>query len=96
MSGQGARFSIGQLGARLVDRHLIVAGIELDQHGSGIDELVVFDCHPCDRAAYPRGDLRDVRVHLRIVGRDAAGGEEQPETDTREREDHHPDPQTDA
>ena len=46
LRGGRRRLGVGQLGARLVDRHLVVARIELDEHGAGFDRLVVVDVHP--------------------------------------------------
>ena len=68
----GGGFGVGQLGARLVDRDLVVARIELDQHRAGLDQLVVVDRDLGHRAADARGNLRHVRINLRIVGRFAA------------------------
>ena len=67
-----ARFGIGQLGPRLVHGDLIVARIELHEHGAGFDQLVVRDRHLQHRAADARRHRRHVRIHLRIVGRLAA------------------------
>ena len=36
-------FGVGELGARLVDRDLVVARIDLDEHRAGFDQLVVLD-----------------------------------------------------
>ena len=71
---------------RLIDRHLIVARIELHEHRAGFDALVVFDRHAQHRAADARRDLRHVRIHLRIVGRLASGGDDQPDDDADDRE----------
>ena len=65
-------FGVGQLGARLVDGDLIVARIDLDEHGAGFDLLVVVDRHaaaPCRRRAprsasraHPPAHRRSIRV----------------------------------
>jgi hypothetical protein len=87
---------VGELRARLVDRHLVVARIELDQRRAGLDDLIVVDRDARHRAADARRDLRDERIHLRIVGRLAARGEPQPDADAGEREEDRADPQKDA
>jgi hypothetical protein len=78
LRGQGASFGVRELRARLVDRHLVIARIELDEDVPGFDELVVVDGDARDGAADARRDLRDARIQLRIVGRLAAGGEVEP------------------
>jgi hypothetical protein len=74
-------FGIGQLGARLLEGHLVVARIDLDEHVAGVDLLVVGDRHPKDGAADTRGNLRHVRIHLGIVGRLAPRGDPVPDRD---------------
>ena len=88
LRGERRGFGVGELGARLVDRHLVVARIELDEHRAGFDELVVVDGDARDGAADARRDLRDVRVHLRIVGRLAAGGQPEPDADADDDDEH--------
>ena len=85
LGGNRVRFGIGQLGARLLEGHLIVARIDLDEHVAGVDLLVVGDRHPKDRAADTRGDLRHMRIHLRIVGRLAPRGDPVPDRRRRRR-----------
>jgi hypothetical protein len=63
----GARLRQLRLGA--VERHLVIARIDFDQHRAGTDGVVVVDQYLDNRARHPRGDLRDVPVDLRIVGR---------------------------
>ena len=60
LRGEPPRFGVGQLGARRVDRDLVVARIDLDQHGARLDQLVVDDgdlAAPCRRRA-PRSASR--------------------------------------
>ena len=63
------RFGVGELGARRVERDLVVARIDLDEHGARLDLLVVVDRHAQHRAADARRNRRHMRIHLRIVGR---------------------------
>ena len=59
----------------------IVARIELHEHGARLDPLVVVDGNLRDGAADARRDLCDRRIHLRIVGRFAPGGQPEPHAD---------------
>ena len=92
----GVRFRVGELGARLVDGDLIVARVELDQQRARFDELVVVDGDRRHGAADARGDLRDVRVHLRIVRAFAAGGGPGPDAGAEDEEQHGADDQANA
>ena len=56
------------LDIRVVDGDLVVAWVDLDQHRTGVHDLVVVDGHAKDGSADARGNLRHVRIHLRIVG----------------------------
>ena len=55
--------------AARVERDLVIARIDLDQHGAGLDLLVVDDRDAQHRAAHARRHRRHVRIDLRIVGR---------------------------
>jgi hypothetical protein len=59
---------IGQFRTGFINRHLVVARIELDEHGAGFDELVLLHSDLHHRPADASRDLRDVPVNLRIVG----------------------------
>ena len=74
--------AVGQLRPGAVERNLVVARIDLDQHGALLHLLVVGDGHAQHRAADPGGHRRHVRVHLRVVGRLLAAGRS---TTTRQR-----------
>ena len=69
---RGLGLGVGQLGARAIERDLVVARIDLHEHGARLHRLVVGDRHAQHRAADARGHRRHVRVHLRVVGRLAA------------------------
>ncbi len=78
---------IGKLRASLGDRDLVVARIELDEHGACFDVLVVGHGQLEHDAADARRDRRDVRVDLGIVGRLAGGRQIQPGDHADDRED---------
>jgi len=58
---------VGEIGARFLDAHLVVARIDFDQRRAGIDQLVVHHAHAQHRPADARRNRRHVRIHLRIV-----------------------------
>ena len=64
----------GQVGLRLVERDLVVGGVDLGQQLAGLHGLVVVhgDLHHLARDA--RADLVEVAVHLRVVGVFDEGG----------------------
>ena len=64
----GRRRRVRQFRARAIDRHLVVARIDLHQHGAAADRQVVVHMNGNHGAAHARGDLRNLSVHLRIVG----------------------------
>ena len=76
--GGRGRLRVGELGARAIDRHLIVARIDLARATVPASTcwLSLTDLH--DRAADARRQLRDVPVHLRVVGALLAGGHPRP------------------
>jgi hypothetical protein len=65
-------------GTRALDRDVVIAGVDFDQHGTGVDLLVVANRDAHDGAADAGRDLHDVRVDLRVVGRLATAGHDEP------------------
>ena len=76
--GDGGRLRVGDVRLGLVQRHLIVARIDLDEHGTLIDLLIVDDQDPYDAPADTRGNGCHVCVHLGVVGRFTAGRNPEP------------------
>src|SRR6267378_6474384 len=52
--GDGACFGVGELGARLLDRYLVIARVELDENRARLDGLIVLDRDLRHRAADAR------------------------------------------
>ena len=81
----GGRFGIGKLGTRALERDLVVALVDLDEHGARLDLLIRFDGHTQHSPADTRRDRRDMRIHLRIVGRLAPRGDPPPDSRRQQR-----------
>ena len=64
--------ALGELGLRAVEGRLVIARVDLDEDGAGRHGLVVLHVRRGSPAAHLRGNLRDVAVDLRVVGRLAA------------------------
>ena len=47
--------------------------VQLDQHITFLDPIVVVDQNVRDLSTYPRRHKRDVAVHVGIIGRDGTG-----------------------
>src|SRR5262249_34613812 len=86
----------GELRARAIDRHLIVARVDLDEQRAGLDELVVVHGDAFDGAAHARRDLRHVPIDLRIVGRLAPAGPDVPADAGRDEEEQRQQREADA
>jgi hypothetical protein len=70
--GCGVGLRIRELGAGAIQRHLVVAPIELGEHVASFHRLILEHVHLDHGSADARRHLRDVPVDLRIVGRFAA------------------------
>ena len=76
----GGRFSVCKLRARPIERDLVVARVDLDEHGTHLDFLIRLDGHTQHSPANTRRDRRDMRIHLRIVGGLAPRGDPPPDS----------------
>ena len=74
LSGCCGCHSLRLLGPRALQGDPVVSGVELRQHGSGPDELVVFKANLEHRAGDPAADLIEMPVYLRVVGAFPQGG----------------------
>ena len=85
-------FGILDVGARLIDRDLIIAGVDFGQHGAGGDVLIVIHVHVLDVAGNARAERHQVAVHFGVVrgfvARKIAPGKEDGD---QQRENHHED-----
>ncbi len=88
LRGRRHAFGVRQLGARFLHRDLVVARIDLDQHRSRFDRLVVREGDVQNRARDLRGDLGHARINLRIVGRLAAASEPEPQAGCQGHQEH--------
>jgi hypothetical protein len=75
----GIGLRVGEFRSRAIDRDLIIAGIQFDEHSARLDVLILLDVDFGDWPTDPRRDLCNVAVNLRIVCRHASGGD--PEID---------------
>ena len=64
----------GEVGLGLLERHLVVLGVDLGDGLADVDALVVFDVDLDDLAGDARADLVEVAVHLCIVRAFGVGG----------------------
>jgi hypothetical protein len=81
--GRRVGLRVGEFRLRLLDRHFVVARIDLYQHGAGADGVVVVDVHLQHRPADTGRDLRDPAVDLRVVGRFVAARAQPEDQDHR-------------
>ena len=75
-----SRLRIGELRTRALERDLVVTLVDLDENSARLDLLIRFDRDTEHRPADTRRDRRDMRIHLRIVGRLAPRGDPPPDS----------------
>src|SRR5262249_50144585 len=85
--GAGAGDRGLQLALRLLERDLVVGGIDLHEHRARLDVLVVLRVDRLHRAAHARGGRVDGAVDLRVVGRLLPAAEE-PEGEASHHDEH--------
>ena len=62
------RLRVGKVRLGLVERDLVVGGVDVGQRIAGLHRLVVVDVDLDDVAGDARAHLVEVAVHLRVVG----------------------------
>ena len=60
--------SVRVLGLGVIERHLVVLGIELHQDRARVGVLVVLNLHRDDVAAHTGADGNNVRFNLSVIG----------------------------
>jgi hypothetical protein len=64
-----ARLRPCDIGARLVERGLVIAGVDPRKDLAGVDRLIVVDWHLRDIARHLGADQDRMRLHISVVGR---------------------------